>query len=101
MKKLKLVLTGLLTGGANGLFGSGGGTILVPFLERFSNVAAHQAHGTAIGCILPLSALSAAIYYYRGSRTDWLTLGVLTLFGLAGSIIGAKILNDFKINKID
>ena len=71
-EKWKKTLIGIVTGFANGLFGSGGGTIVVPAMERFLHVEEHKAHATAIAIILPLSVLSAG--------------------GLAGGLVGAKLL---------
>ena len=48
-------LIGIVTGAANGLFGAGGGTILVPALEKFLKIEAHKAHATALAAIFPLS----------------------------------------------
>ena len=62
----KTILIGAVTGFANGLFGSGGGTIVVPCMERFLGVEEHKAHATAIAIILPLSLLSIAFYKVSG-----------------------------------
>lgn len=50
-KKCKRTAIGLVTGFANGLFGSGGGTIVVPAMERFLGEEEHKAHATAIAAI--------------------------------------------------
>ena len=65
MKNIKLIITGVFTGLANGIFGSGGGTIAVPFMERLLNINAHKSHATAIALILPLSIISATIYIFN------------------------------------
>lgn len=89
---LKCLLIGLITGLANGLFGSGGGTIAVPAMVHFLGAQEHKAHATAISVILPLTVVSSAFYISSG-YADWdLTLKV-TLGGLAGGYIGAKLLN--------
>ena len=64
-KKCKRTAIGLVTGFANGLFGSGGGTIVVPAMERFLKVEEHKAHATAIAVILPLSLLSLGVYLWK------------------------------------
>jgi uncharacterized membrane protein YfcA len=85
---------GLVTGAANGLFGSGGGTIAVPAMVHFLKAEEHKAHATAISVILPLTLVSSVFYISKG-YVDWpLTLKV-TLGGLAGGFIGAKLLNRF------
>ena len=75
-KKCKRTAIGLVTGFANGLFGSGGGTIVVPAMERFLKVEEHKAHATAIAVILPLSLLSLGVYLWKA----------------VGGFVGAKLL---------
>lgn len=92
-EKTKRLLIGLVTGFANGLFGSGGGTIVVPAMERFLRVEEHKAHATAIAVILPLSVLSLAVYLWKADvgavwgLALWVCAG-----GLAGGLVGAKLL---------
>ena len=82
-----------MTGFANGLFGSGGGTIVVPAMERFLAVEEHKAHATAIAVILPLSLLSLAIYLWRtGLGGVWQVALWASAGGLAGGALGAKLL---------
>ncbi len=92
IKYLKYALIGVVTGMANGLFGSGGGTIAVPAMVHFLGAEEHKAHATAISVILPLTVVSSAFYISKG-YADWgLTLKV-ALGGMAGGYIGAKLLN--------
>lgn len=89
---LLCALLGLLTGLANGLFGSGGGTVAVPAMVHFLKAEEHTAHATAISVILPLAVVSSVFYISKG-YADWgLTIKV-TLGGLVGGYIGAKLLN--------
>ncbi len=85
---------GLVTGTANGLFGSGGGTIAVPAMVHFLKAEEHKAHATAISVILPLTLVSS-VYYISGGHVDWLLTLKVTIGGLAGGYIGAKLLNRF------
>jgi len=88
---IKYICAGLITGFANGLFGSGGGTIIVPVMTHFLDVEEHKSHATAIAIILPLTVLSTIIYV-ANKRTDWpLTLKVI-IGGVVGGYIGAKML---------
>ena len=93
-KSWKRTAIGLVTGFANGLFGSGGGTIVVPAMERFLGVEEHQVHATAITVILPLYLLSLGIYLWK---TDLGAVWRIALWasagGLAGGFVGAKLLN--------
>lgn len=94
---VKLISLGLVTGLVNGIFGSGGGTIIVPALVLFFELEDYKAHATAISIILPLSIISTIIYFFNNTipfRTSILVM----IGGLVGSYIGAKILNKIPTN---
>ena len=87
-----MIIIGFVTGFANGLFGSGGGTIVVPAMIFLLGMEDHKAHATAISVILPLTLLSA-ILYTANRYTDWDLTWKVTLGGAAGGYVGAKLLN--------
>ncbi len=62
----RYTVTGALAGLANGLFGSGGGMILVPLFTRWAKLPQRKAFATSVAVILPLSLVSAGIYWLRG-----------------------------------
>ena len=64
--KLRYLLAGGAAGLANGFFGGGGGSILVPLLTRGCGLDQRRAFATSVAVILPLCALSAGIYLFRG-----------------------------------
>ena len=66
-EKLYLILTGVVTGLANGFFGGGGGMIVVPLLTFLLKMKTKSAHATAIAIILPVSVISAIVYFIKGS----------------------------------
>ncbi len=92
-KVLKLVGIGFVTGIINGLFGSGGGTLIVPALVFILGIEDYKAHATAISIILPLSIISTFIYL----KKDIIQYQIATMIaiggGVLGSLIGAKFLN--------
>lgn len=90
-KYLKHILIGLSTGLLNGLFGAGGGSVLVPLMEKFLEFPPHTAHATAIPVILIMSVISSFFYLRRGffDFNIWL---FVSLGGLLGGLIGAKLL---------
>ncbi|MDE6059451.1 MAG: sulfite exporter TauE/SafE family protein [Clostridia bacterium] len=90
-KTVKFIAGGALTGAANGLFGGGGGMIVVPALERAGNMNALKAHATAIAVILPASIVSAIVYLWYGLVPLKVFLPV-ALGVLLGGILGAKFL---------
>ena len=91
-KTIVPALVGTVTGFANGLFGSGGGTLLVPALQRFFKIETHKSHATALTVILPLSILSA-IVYIKGDALDWQAVLWITAGGIPGGFAGAMLLN--------
>jgi hypothetical protein len=91
MKNKKIIPIGLAVGLLNGLFGAGGGSVLVPALQKFLKFETHKSHATALAVILPLSVVSAAIYIY-GVEIDWKIVLLVSAGGVCGGVIGAKIL---------
>ncbi len=87
-----MIFIGLITGLANGLFGSGGGTVVVPCMEKYLDIDAHKSHATAIAIILPLSVLSAVIYLFKAD-IPWSETIASSVGGVMGGFIGAKLLN--------
>lgn len=86
------VIIGVFTGLVNGLFGGGGGMLVVPFLTGILKLEPKFAHATAILIILPISLASGIFYAYFGNFS--LNVGVPTAIGvIAGGIIGALLLS--------
>ncbi len=90
MKKLFLYILGLVTGIINGLFGSGGGMIVVPLLEK-AEIEPHKAHATSIAIILPLSIVTTILYLNSGNFQFSDALKFIP-GGIAGAILGCLIL---------
>lgn len=88
-EKLKY-LAALAAGCVNGLFGGGGGMLVVPLLTGMG-LDAKKAHATAVAVILPLCFISALIYVVKGCFDMTLTL---TVGGgvVAGGVLGALLL---------
>ena len=88
---MKKFLTGVLCGVLNGLLGAGGGVVAVLSLRKFLKIETCRAHATAVSIMLPLTMVSAAIYLGKYD-TDIMTTLWVTVGGVFGGIIGAKIL---------
>lgn len=87
-------LTGSFAGLINGMFGGGGGMVVVPMLGGFLGYEKKSAHATAIMIILPISLVSGFIY---GNTYD-IKAGVLIpvlLGSVIGGVIGALFLRKF------
>jgi uncharacterized membrane protein YfcA len=58
---------GFLSGSAGGLFGVGGGLVLIPVLTGIMGFSQHRAHGTSLAVIGPTALVSAAVYAMHGN----------------------------------
>lgn len=94
-KKLKYGLLGSISGILNGLFGAGGGLLVVPMLES-QELSPKQAHATSIAVIFPLSVISAALYFWQGIPVQWEQLEWLLPLGIVGAVAGSFILMKVK-----
>ena len=91
MQVVGLLLIGILAGICAGMFGIGGGLIIVPALVFFYRLTQHAAVGTSLGAILlPVGALSAWVYWKNGNHN--ITYSLLIAVGLLiGGFFGAKL----------
>ena len=85
------IVIGFFAGILSGLFGIGGGIIIVPALIFFAGLAPVVATGTSlVALLLPVGALGALEYYRRGNlqigSALWIALGLFF-----GAWIGAKL----------
>jgi len=94
LQKIRFAVLGIVTGLCNGLFGSGGGTIAVPMLQK-NEIPVKNSHATSLALTLPLSIISAIFYSYKGDFDIRSTI-VLIPFGLIGALAGAFLLKKIK-----
>lgn len=95
MKKKRFLLYiagGLSAGLLNGLFGSGGGTLIVPFMTEFLDVEERKSHATAILIIFTFTLISLIFYGINGILDYKLAL-YTSLGGVIGGFLGAKLLS--------
>lgn len=78
---------GGLIGFINSFFGSGGGLIAIPLLEK-TGMETRKCHATSIAIILPLSIISSISYYLKGNIDFSLALKYIPA-GILGAIIGS------------
>lgn len=82
---------GLMAGFLNGLFGSGGGALVVPASRRFLGVSAHEAHAGAVAVMLPMTLVSASVYMFQ-TKPELMPALAVSAGGAAGGLIGARLL---------
>lgn len=88
---LPLLGIGLVSGFFAGLFGIGGGLVIVPALVVLLRLEQKLAAGTSLLAILPAASIAAATYALEGS-VDWLVAGLLAVGAILGAQIGARLL---------
>ncbi len=59
------IIIGFLAGGLSGIFGIGGGILVVPALVYLAGYSQLAATGTSLAVLLPPIGLAAAMEYYR------------------------------------
>lgn len=94
--KTKYAVSGALAGAVNGLFGGGGGMVLVPLLTGWCALAGKKAFATCVAVILPLCVVSAAVYMLRRGFDVVQALPYL-IGGLAGGLVGGKLFGSVSV----
>jgi uncharacterized membrane protein YfcA len=88
-ERLLGLLAGVLAGTAGGLFGVGGGLLLVPLLTGLFHLTQHQAHGTSLA-VIGAAALAAVIVYAAHGNVVWPVAAVVALGSLVTARLGAR-----------
>ncbi len=92
---LKNVIIGFCAGLVCGLFGAGGGMILVPGFTYMLNLDAKEARATSVFAILPMTIVSM-LFYFNANFIDWSIATKVAVGGIIGGYIGSKILKKAK-----
>ena len=94
-----LLLLGFMAGVCSGIFGIGGGIILVPSLMLILKFGQLESSAiTLVSLLLPVGALGVWEFYKRGIlREEHIRYGLLIALGLfLGTFIGAKLVQHFR-----
>jgi len=84
-----MVVVGLAAGLLSGVFGVGGGVLIVPGLMWVVAMEQKRAHGTSLAAVLPIAVTGLATYLFYGN-VDWFASGFLVLGALPGAVLGTK-----------
>src|ERR1700689_4730019 len=83
--------TACVVGICSGLFGVGGGVLLVPLLVLLLGFKQHTAQGTSLISLVPPTGLLAFLAYYHAHQVD-VRVGLLIIPGVfLGGIFGGKL----------
>ena len=88
-----LIVIGVVAGVLSGIFGIGGGVVIVPALIYLAGFRQHQATGTSLAVLLPPIGIAAAYEYYRHGNVDIRAAGIIAVGVLAGGWLGAVVAN--------
>jgi uncharacterized membrane protein YfcA len=91
-----LLTVGLVAGIASGLFGIGGGVLIVPGLVFLLGFSQHMATGTSLAILLPPVGIAAVLEYYHHGNVDLKAAFIVAASLLAGAWVGALLANHLK-----
>lgn len=82
-------LTGLVAGLLSGLFGLGGGALIIPALVLVFGFTQHKAQGTSLVALLLPVGILGVMRYWKAGNVNWIA-GLIIAVGLfAGAYFGA------------
>jgi hypothetical protein len=86
-----LAAVGTLAGAFSGLFGVGGGTVIVPMLIALFAYGERLATGTSLAAIVVIAVLATALHGGLYGKVDLDTGLILTVPAVAGVIVGTAV----------
>jgi uncharacterized protein len=86
-----LTAIGLVVGFFGGMFGVGGGVILIPALVYIMGMEQHTAQGTSVAIMLPPIGIVAAYNYYKAGHVDFKYALIIAAAFIIGSFFGSKL----------
>jgi uncharacterized protein len=98
MRVLQISLMACVVGVAGGMFGLGGGVLLVPLLVIVFGFDQHCAQGTSLVALVPPTGLLAFLNYASTGQVRW-TVGLWLMPGVFfGAMAGSKLAQRFSPN---
>ena len=86
------VLLGFAAGVVGGMFGVGGGIVVVPGLVLWMKFTQHDASGTSVATIIA-SAGAALVSFAADGSVDWTAAGLVAIGAVTGAVVGARLLH--------
>jgi uncharacterized membrane protein YfcA len=92
-KTVQVIAVGLVSGFLSGIFGVGGGILIVPALVLVLRIDQRLAHGTSLASVIPI-ALSGTLGYALDGKIDWSASVCLAVGAAAiGAVVGTHLLH--------
>ena len=88
---IALVFTGLIGGLLSGVFGVGGGIVMVPLLISLVRMDQRRAAATSLAAIVPTSIVGSLTYLVNG-HIDLVAGAIIAAGAVVGSVIGTNLL---------
>jgi len=85
-----LIIIGITGGVLSGMFGVGGGILIVPAFVFFLGMTQHEAQGTSLGLMLLPIGILAAYNYYESGNLDVKAGLIVALAFVVGGYFGSK-----------
>ena len=86
-----LIIGGLLVGLTSGLFGVGGGFLIVPFLTQISGISINRAIASSLAIITAISTIGFISHLYIEGIENYETAGTIIVCAIAGMLISQRI----------
>jgi uncharacterized protein len=87
------IAIGLAAGVLSGVFGIGGGVVIVPALIYLAGFNQHRATGTSLAVLLPPIGFAAMWEYYRHDNVNVRAAMIIAAALFAGGWLGAMVAN--------
>lgn len=88
---LALIAIGLLGGFLSGMFGIGGGILMVPLLVLLLRLDQRRASALSLAAVLPAAIVGSITYAVEG-HVDLLAAALVAVGGIVGALVGTRLL---------
>jgi uncharacterized protein len=86
------ILIGLAAGVCSGMFGIGGGVVIVPALLLATSMDVRDATGTSLAALIPPVGLLGAAEYYRADHINVKAAAIIAAGLFIGAYFGSRIM---------
>ena len=90
------LVVGILAGILAGMFGVGGGFLMVPLYVLWMRLDQRRSHATSLAAVLPIAA-AGAIGYAASDYVDWKATAALLVGSVFGALYGVRLLGQVSL----